>query len=104
MSDPKTIREEEPILSLSVYLDRVDYTVNNQNMAALERLGADDTLLKAQIECLKGIFETAHADAVKRLGSILEELFPEVSRSDAIHISYSSVFALSGEEVEEDED
>ena len=53
MSDPNTIREEKPILSLSVYLDRVDYTIDSQNLIALCRACGNDTVLNGYIAYLK---------------------------------------------------
>lgn len=108
MSDPKTIQEDETILTLSVYLDRVDYSINNQNIAALERIGDGDSSLLLMVDELKGIFENAHEEATRVFGNILSELFPEVTRTDATHVSRSTLFILNdefySEEVGADED
>lgn len=109
MSDTKTIREEEPILSLSVYLDRVDYTISNQNLIALSRACGNDTVLNGCIADLKSVFEKAYGETCRLYGALLAELYPAVAGQESTSTSHSTVFVIGDdeedfEEVEDDED
>ena len=108
MSDPNTIREEKPILSLSVYLDRVDYTIDNQNLIALCRACGNDTVLNGYIAYLKSVCEKAYGETCQLYGDLLSDMYPAVSGQESTNTSRSTVFVISGEEddeeVEEDED
>ena len=95
------INSDKPVITLSVYFDRVDFQIDNQNLNTLERLSNDDPSVKTQLTLLREIFEKAYNAAYNASGNILAEIFPDVSDLETKQISRSMLFFLNETEDED---
>ena len=95
------INSEKPVITLSVYFNRVDFQIDNQNLNTLERLSNDDPSVKTQLALLREIFEKAYSAAYNAYGNILAEIFPDVSDLETKQISRSMLFFLNETEDED---
>lgn len=99
-----SINADKPIMELSVYFNKVNLSIDDTNIAALNNCAGYDTVARARIENLTNIITQAYERLSAEYEQLLNDIYDEVETEEISPLQRSTVYYITESEDEADED